>query len=199
MSSDFHYESTNFSPQALKDLRAIFNQLDQDKDGVLNREEFRKFLEQNEIDPRYLNAIFAIFGSDESEKNEEIKKIIEKKKAIIIVDPDAAKESKKPDATIVKKDDNDETILMRFENFLAFFDACIQTEKNPRYFFKLIFEHVDANQDGVIDIDEMMDFTELCGNKLTREQVQSQLRAIDKNSDNLIDFDELYSALLQEK
>ena len=63
------------------------------------------------------------------------------------------------------------------------------------YFFKLIFDAVDRDENGAIDLDEMREFTELCGQPLSKEQLANDIKRIDLDSNGLIDFRELCLAL----
>jgi Ca2+-binding EF-hand superfamily protein len=84
---------------------------------------------------------------------------------------------------------------LTFSGFLSFFDACLQTEKHPTYFFKLIFDSVDVDHNGEIDKDEMLEFTKLCGRPLSKKQIDDEINKIDSNGNGMVDFGELCQAL----
>ena len=84
---------------------------------------------------------------------------------------------------------------LTFDRFLSFIDACMQTDKHPMYFFKLIFDAVDRDENGAIDIQEMKEFTELCGQPLSEEQLANDIANIDLDANGQIDFRELCIAL----
>ncbi|EAY08707.1 EF hand family protein [Trichomonas vaginalis G3] len=85
--------------------------------------------------------------------------------------------------------------FLTFDDFLAFLDACIISEKHPAYFYKLIFDCVDTDHNGFINLEEMIGFTELCGKKLSPNQIRDELRSIDKDKSDTIDFNEVCLAL----
>lgn len=91
--------------------------------------------------------------------------------------------------------DRDNDGYMTFDDFLAFFDACLKSEIYPTYFYQLIFDNVDHDKNGFIDESEMIAFTELCGRKLSQKQIKDELRSIDKDQSGDISFEELCAAL----
>lgn len=84
---------------------------------------------------------------------------------------------------------------LSFEEFVQYLQACSETEENPRYLYKLIFNAIDEDNSGQLDIDEMMEFISLCGIEMTRKQAEDELAELDKNKNGTVQFDELCSAL----
>ena len=95
----------HFTPEEIESFRGIFNQIDNNHDGRLNKSELNDFMLKCGMDNRFLNATIKVF-----DKN------------------------------------GDETLS--FDEFLQYLDACNQTEKDPRYLFRLIFQAVDDDHNG---------------------------------------------------
>ena len=172
-------KKTAFNEEMILNLRSFFNRLDQDKDGTLSKDEFKVFLQERNVDTRFLDAIFFIFDKNRDKYQEPIKDFSKQKGE----EESAAQRYRKEKGELT------------FDRFLAFIDACIQTEKYPTYFFKLIFDSVDKDGNGAIDIHEMKEFTELCGQPLSEEQLANDIRNIDLDANGQIDFRELCIAL----
>ena len=141
----------HFSDVEIQGLRSVFNQIDADHSGLLDKKELYQFLVQSNMDTRFIGATFRVFDTDQ-------------------------------DGTL------------SFDEFLQYLHACLETEKNPHYLFKMIFDAVDTDNNGYLSIDELLDFTSLCGQNLTREQVSEELNKIDLDKNGLVDFYELCQA-----
>lgn len=55
-----------------------------------------------------------------------------------------------------------------------------------------VFKQFDVNNDGVICSNELSDFVERLGFKMSREEVQALVQTVDQNSDGKVDFNEFY-------
>ena len=141
----------HFTDEELPSLRIVFNQIDSNHDGRLNREELLSFLTQSGMDTRFIDATFKVF-----DKN------------------------------------HDETLS--FSEFLLYLDACNQTEKDPRYLFKLIFEAVDEDHNGELSLEELHDFVTICGQPMSREEISRELKLVDTDVSGQVSFDELCRA-----
>ena len=138
----------HFTPEEIESFRGIFNQIDNNHDGRLNKSELNDFMLKCGMDNRFLNATIKVF-----DKN------------------------------------GDETLS--FDEFLQYLDACNQTEKDPRYLFRLIFQAVDDDHNGELSVDELLIFVSLCGQPMKKEEVVTELRRLDIDSNGLISFEEL--------
>lgn len=63
---------------------------------------------------------------------------------------------------------------------------------NKETIFKHLFEHIDKNKSGFVDVSEMMEFTLLIGEPATRSEAQEQLEDIDTNEDGKVSYSELW-------
>ncbi|EAX99483.1 EF hand family protein [Trichomonas vaginalis G3] len=93
-------------------------------------------------------------------------------------------------AAIVAFDTNgDEKITV--DEFIAYYK--LKLTGNKEELFKKVFEKVDKNHNGLIDLNEMIHFASLVGEPVTKEEAQSQLKEIDADKDGNVNFKELYS------
>lgn len=141
-------QAYHFSEEEIQGLRTVFNQIDTDHNGLLNKPEMLNFLTASNMETRFLNATFKVFDHNH--------------------------------------DDN-----MSFDEFLSYLDACMKTETDPTYLFRLIFDAVDANHDGKLSVEELREFSALCGNNLTEAEVKEELKRIDLDTNGFVDFREL--------
>ena len=95
---------------------------------------------------------------------------------------------------IIKVFDHNKDNTLSFEEYLQYLDACNETEKDPRFLFRLIFEAVDSDNNGQLSVDELLIFVSLCGQPMTKNEVLQELKKLDIDSNGKINFDELCKA-----
>ncbi|KAH0791721.1 EF hand family protein [Histomonas meleagridis] len=59
-----HIPNYNFSQEQINGLMASFNAIDADKNGFLSKQEFSQFMQANQLDPYFVEAIFRIFDKN---------------------------------------------------------------------------------------------------------------------------------------
>ena len=64
-----------FDEKEIMNFKSFFNQLDQDKDGVLSKAEFKVFLQERGVDSRFLDAIYYIFDKSKPTSVNPIKEV----------------------------------------------------------------------------------------------------------------------------
>lgn len=63
---------------------------------------------------------------------------------------------------------------------------------NKEEMFRKLFNKIDKDRNGVIDVKEMIYFSSLVGEPITEEEAAAQLKAIDEDKDGKVNFKELY-------
>ena len=62
--SKISMEKRHFSEEQISGFRTIFNSIDSDRNGLLNKNEFITFLRSCEIDPKFVDATFKVFDEN---------------------------------------------------------------------------------------------------------------------------------------
>lgn len=143
--------SHHFDESQIEALRSTFDEIDSDKNGLLDQKELHTFFRATELDENFIPAIFRVF-------------------------------------------DTNSDGFLSFEEFTEYLSS-IQNEEDPRAIYRLIFKAVDKDNSGGLDIEEILEFTSLCGIQMTREQVIAEMETMDKNLNGLIEFEELCLAI----
>ena len=94
-----------------------------------------------------------------------------------------------PAAIAAIDSNNDEKITV--DEFLQYYKMKLSNDKEG--LFKKVFEKIDQDKDGFINLSEMIYFGKLIGENLTEEEARGQLQDMDANQDRKINFQELYS------
>lgn len=143
--------TTNFTQKELDSMKDLFDKIDTDKNGYLDKHEFKSFLEKSGLDTKFIDAIFLVFGKDSPG-------------------------------------------LLTFNEFTGYLNACVIAEKDSKHLFRLIFEAVDKNKNGLLELDEVMEFTKLCGVVYSEEKAKEEVAKLDLNKDGKLDFYEICRA-----
>lgn len=80
---------------------------------------------------------------------------------------------------------------LSFQEFYQYLKACLVNTKKPRHLFKMIFDSVDKDHDGSLNLNEVMEFVSLCGKSLSREEAQREIDTLDKDKNKKLEFDEI--------
>lgn len=83
---------------------------------------------------------------------------------------------------------------LSFAEFQEYLKACLINSQDPRYLFHLIFENIDKDHNGALDLDEIIEFGDLCGMPMSREDAQKELKLLDSNQNGQIEFPEICRA-----
>lgn len=141
----------NFTNEQIDYLKKSFDSIDKDKNGTLSIDEFQSFMRANNLDERFVSAIYNVF------------------------------------------DENGDGLL-DFNEFLRYIDACNHTAVDSTYLFKLIFDSIDTNKDGFLNLEEMIEFGRLTCCPMTLEQAKEEMKILDTDNNGLLDFHELIRA-----
>ena len=82
-----------------------------------------------------------------------------------------------------------------FDEFREFMKAMAQLERDPKKLYRMLFDAIDEDNNGSIDVEEMVEFAKCLGVELSGAEAEAAFKEIDKRSNGLIDFDELCRAL----
>ena len=91
-----------------------------------------------------------------------------------------------------KKDQENSDVSsgVSFENLLEFFNVLISG--NVESFFRMLFNAMDTNNDGGIDMNDLIFFSGLVGDKLTNEDANDIIEQCDLNNDGKVQFDDFW-------
>lgn len=88
------------------------------------------------------------------------------------------------------KENSDVANGVSFENLLEFFKVLISG--NIRDFFRMLFNAMDTNNDGGIDVNDLISFSGLVGDKLTDEDANDIIEQCDLNKDGKVQFEDFW-------
>ena len=71
-------------------------------------------------------------------------------------------------------DGNNDGVLS-FEEFAQCMLACQKTQKIPRHIFRLLFNALDKDRDGLLDLKDVIFFGECCSLPLTEAEIREEL------------------------
>ena len=91
---------------------------------------------------------------------------------------------------IVRAYDANNDGLITLKEFETFYQEHNSTDKEV--LFRRLFQKIDKDNSGFVDVHEMMDFTALIGEPTTRDEAQEQLEGIDANADGKVSYKELW-------
>ena len=77
-----------------------------------------------------------------------------------------------------------------FENLLEFFNVLMSG--NIEDFFQMLFNAMDSNNDGGIDMNDLITFSGMVGDKLTDEDAKEIIEQCDLNKDGKVQFDDFW-------
>jgi len=138
----------HFSPEELHGLRSVFNQIDTDKNGLLDHSEFYQFLLQAGIDTRFVKAAFYVFDTnhDDGLSFEEFLSYF-----------DACRQTETNPHYLFKlvfdSVDSDHNGLLNFEELIEFARLCGQ-DATPEKIREEI-NRIDLNRNGFVDFNEL--------------------------------------------
>lgn len=84
---------------------------------------------------------------------------------------------------------------LTFSEFMEYIEACNRTATDRTYLYKLIFDAIDADHNGALNVAEMLEFGSLIGINLTREDAERELKEMDTDNSGDISFPEICKAL----
>lgn len=88
--------------------------------------------------------------------------------------------------------DKDHNGVLTFDEFIEYLEAVMKTETDSRCIYKMVFEAVDEEKTGKIAIDQIMDFGDLCGLELSREDAEADIRRVNRASgENTLTFEQV--------
>ncbi|OHS96902.1 EF hand family protein [Tritrichomonas foetus] len=90
-------------------------------------------------------------------------------------------------------DKNNDGVL-QFKEFCQYLSACQKTNTTKHYLHRLVFASVDSDHDNLITLKEMVEFADLCGIKMTPQEIEREAKRINDNSD-AFEFKELVDVL----
>lgn len=81
--------------------------------------------------------------------------------------------------------------MFSFEEFIHYFELCIMNVKDPHLLYQYIFDFVDVDQDGLINLLEMNEFCRIAGIPISKVDAKRQFLKIDTDNDQKINFEDL--------
>ena len=57
-------EKHNFTEEQITSFRMVFDSMDRNHNGTLNKNDFTAFLKKNKVDPKFVNATFKVFDEN---------------------------------------------------------------------------------------------------------------------------------------
>lgn len=95
---------------------------------------------------------------------------------------------------IYKIFDSNGDALLDFNEFLMYIDACNRTATEPTYLFKLIFDSIDSDKDGFLNVEEIVEFGKLTCCPMTLEAAKEEMKILDTDGNGKLEFGELIRA-----
>lgn len=95
---------------------------------------------------------------------------------------------------IYKLFDKNNDNSLSFPEFCEYLNICMKSASEPRLLFKMIFDSIDLNHNGSLDVKEMMLFGDLVNIPMTKEQAAAELKQLDTDNNGRLEFDELCRA-----
>nr|AGM32363.1 EF-hand family protein [Coptotermes formosanus] len=80
---------------------------------------------------------------------------------------------------------------LSFDEFCAYAREMQYVQSNPRHFYFLLFNAIDTNRTGSLEVNEVLEFTYLIGCPMDYQQVWGFMSSVDRDRNMRLDFNEL--------
>lgn len=83
---------------------------------------------------------------------------------------------------------------LAFSEFQQYLKACYMNTKDSRYLFRMIFNAIDHDHNGALELNEIVEFGDLLNKPITLEQAKKELAILDTDKNGSLEFEEICKA-----